>query len=66
MADLGNQMLQLDVARVDQWDLEAMDVQVRKPIACKRAGSTIVIGMNMCDDQAAQTLRAEVCERKTD
>ena len=58
MPDLRDQVLELDVSRMHQGDLEAMDVQVRETIACEHAGRAVVVGVDVRDHEAAQLSRA--------
>ncbi len=66
MPHLLDQMLQLDVARMDQGDLEAMDVQVGQPGPCEDARRAVMVGVDVGDDQAAQATRPEVLQRLAD
>src|SRR5712692_2835626 len=57
--DLADPVLELDVSGVDERDLEAVQVEVCASIAGQRAGCAVVVGVDMSDDEAPDSLRAE-------
>ncbi len=55
-----NEVLELDVARVDERDLEAVQIEVGAAVARQRAGGAVVVGMDVRHDQPADPSRADV------
>src|SRR5256885_9211154 len=63
MPHLLDEMLELDVARMDEGDLEAVDVQVRAAFAGERSGRAIVVGGDVCHDEPANPFPAALRQR---
>jgi hypothetical protein len=57
-------MLQLDISGMDKRHLEPMQVQVRKSFACEDAGGAVMIGMNVRDNEPAQSLCPNLSHRR--
>src|SRR5438067_2146425 len=60
MPHLLDEMLELDVARMDEGDLEAVDVQVGAAFAGERSGRAVVVGVDVCHDEPPNPFCPEV------
>ena len=56
-------MLELDVAWIDERDLEPMQIEVRAVGAGENARGSVMVGMDVRHDKPSQALAAEGCER---
>ena len=61
---LEHQVLELDIARIDERHLEAVQIEVRAVRAGEDAGGSVVVGMDVRHDQPSQALAAERCKRR--
>ena len=66
LADLFHQVLQLHVARMDERDFEAMEVQVCQSGTGEDARRSVVVGVDVGDHKTAQPWRSEELERSLD
>ena len=66
MPHLLDEMLELDVARMDEGDLEAVDVQVGAAFAGERSGRAVVVGVDVCHDEPPNPFCPEVREGPID
>ena len=61
---LEHQVLELDVTRVDERNLEAVQIEVSAVRTGEDAGGSVVVGMDVRHHQPAQALAAEECKRR--
>src|SRR5712692_3790712 len=65
LADLEHQVLELDIARIDERHFETVQIEVCAVGPGQDARGSVVVGMDVRDDQPSQALAAERCDRRT-
>src|SRR6266851_816439 len=63
-AHLEHQVLELDIARIDERHFEAVQIEVCAAWPGKDSRGSVVVGMDVRDDQPAQALAAERRDRR--